>query len=156
MAIVKPTIGQAGWGLVLNAALDTLDSRDFRPRGNWATNTEYLVNDLVQSAGSTFRVKVAHTSSAVPTVTTPGANYEVFAAAGPQGPAGPTYAFAFPYTMRVDARESAGKANAPRPDAPIVVWGIDPDQANPVNLIEGGAGVDPKYQGDETLTLAIQ
>jgi hypothetical protein len=63
--------------------------RGFNPRGAWVASTAYAVDDIVTANGSTFRVKTAHTSSTTsPTATTPGANYELWAAQGAQGPQG--------------------------------------------------------------------
>lgn len=68
---------------------DGADGRGFNPRGAWTTATVYALDDLVTSAGQTFRVASAHTSSTAPPEAGD-ATYELWAKKGADGSGGGT------------------------------------------------------------------
>lgn len=59
--------------------------------------------------------------------------------------------YLYPYPRKVDARASLGLQSAARPDAPIVIWGLDVGQALPAAFQTGAA---PKFPGDDAVYVA--
>ncbi|WP_193665411.1 hypothetical protein [Nocardioides kribbensis] len=61
------------------------DGRGFTPRGAWVSGTTYAVDDIVTSAGSTYRRKTAGAGTTAPV---DGATWELWAAKGADAAAG--------------------------------------------------------------------
>lgn len=100
------------------------DGRGFTPRGAWVSGTTYAVDDIVTSAGSTYRRKTAGAGTTAPV---DGATWDLWAAKGADAAAGSGGGALLgsvryePTTATVSSSTSTSAANV---DANLLVSGI--------------------------------